>query len=173
MSKIPDPTPGPELAAAPTETLQVGMGKPLPPTATAGVPVLRPQVQGLTPARNRGLPPPDCSTIAEGMQFTGQARLAGACSVGGVVEGNLTQAPGSNVSVVVTETGRVKGDITAQKISVMGQTDGLLDAGTGEVSLHDNARVQGRVRYGRIVVNGADLNATLERVTPGAPSGRS
>ena len=78
MSKIPDPTPGPVLADAPTETLQVGMGKPLPPTATAGVPVLRPQVQGLTPARNRGVPPPDCSTIAEGMQSTGQARLAGA-----------------------------------------------------------------------------------------------
>ena len=64
----------------------------------------------------------------------------------------------------MTETGIVKGDITAQRISVRGWTEGLLDAGTGEVTLHDGAQVQGRVRYGRIQVNGADLNATLERV---------
>jgi len=55
-------------------------------------------------------------------------------------------------------------DITAQKISVMGRTEGILDAGQGEVALHDTASVHGRVRYGRIQVNGADLNATLERV---------
>ena len=59
----------------------------------------------------------------------------------------------------------MKGDITAQKISVMGHTDGVLDSGEGEVSLHDTASVHGLVRYGRIQVNGADLNATLERAT--------
>ncbi|MDZ4122772.1 MAG: polymer-forming cytoskeletal protein, partial [Hydrogenophaga sp.] len=69
-------------------------------------------------------------------------------------------------SVVVTATGRVQGDITAQKISIMGHTDGVLDSGQGEVSLHDTASVRGLVRYGRIQVNGADLNATLERVAP-------
>ena len=75
------------------------------------------------------------------------------------------------VAVVVTETGQVKGDITAQKISVMGRTEGILDSGQGEVALHDTASVHGLVRYGRIQVNGADLNATLERVAiqkPGA-----
>jgi cytoskeletal protein CcmA (bactofilin family) len=66
----------------------------------------------------------------------------------------------------VTESGRVKGDISADKISVMGQTDGLLDAGSGQVTLHDVSVVKGHVRYGRIQVNGADLNATLERVAP-------
>ena len=87
------------------------------------------------------------------------------------VEGYLTQPPGAVVAVVVTETGRVKGDITARKISVMGHTDGILDSGEGEVALHDTASVHGLVRYGRIQVNGADLNATLERVNvkkPGA-----
>jgi hypothetical protein len=42
----------------------------------------------------------------------------------------------------------------------------VLDSGQGEVSLHDSASVHGLVRYGRIQVNGADLNATLERVAP-------
>ena len=160
-----DPT-GNLAGTRPADPLEVGMGKPLPPQIVGGVPVLRPQLQGLVPARTRGLPPPNCTTIAEGLVFTGTARLAGACSIGGVFEGNLSQVPGAQVSIVVTETGRVKGDISAQKISVMGHTEGLLDAGTGEVSLHDNARVLGKVRYGRIVVNGADLNATLERVQP-------
>ncbi|MCW5654712.1 polymer-forming cytoskeletal protein [Hydrogenophaga sp.] len=112
--------------------------------------------------------PPTRSLIAEGMLFTGNAQLRGPCSIAGVVEGNLSQAPGSEAAVVVTETGRVKGDISAVKISVMGQTEGILDAGQGEVSLHDTARVQGTIRYGRIQVNGADLNATLERaLAPG------
>ena len=53
----------------------------------------------------------------------------------------------------------------------MDHTDGILDSGEGEVALHDTASVHGLVRYGRIQVNGADLNATLERVNvkkPGA-----
>jgi cytoskeletal protein CcmA (bactofilin family) len=104
--------------------------------------------------------------LAEGLHFVGHAQLSGPCSIAGTVEGNLSQAPGALVSVVVTATGRVQGDITAQKISIMGHTDGVLDSGQGEVSLHDTASVRGLVRYGRIQVNGADLNATLERVAP-------
>ena len=106
------------------------------------------------------------SMLADGMHFVGNALLKGPFSVAGQIDGNLTQAEGIQVSVVVTETGRVKGDITAHKISVMGHTDGVLDSGQGEVSLHDSASVHGLVRYGRIQVNGADLNATLERVAP-------
>lgn len=157
------------IGSKPAEPLEVGMGKPLPPAVSTAVPLLRTQTQGLAPARTRGLPPPNCTTLAQGLVFTGTARLSGACSIGGTFEGNLSQAPGSQVSVVITESGRFKGDICAQKISVMGHTEGLLDAGMGEVSLHDNAHVQGRVRYGRIVVNGADLNATLERVSGDGP----
>jgi hypothetical protein len=52
----------------------------------------------------------------------------------------------------------------------MGHTEGILDAGQGEVSLHDTADVHGVVRYGRIQVNGANLNATLERAVPPRPA---
>lgn len=166
MPPSPQDTIGHALTGGPAEPLEVGMGRTLPPSGMMTVPLLRPQTQGLVTPHTRGLPPPNCTTLAEGLVFTGNARLAGACSIGCSFEGNLGQAPGAQVSVVITETGRFKGDIAAQKISVMGHTEGLLDAGTGEVSLHDNAHVQGKVRYGRIVVNGADLNATLERVSP-------
>jgi len=149
----------------PASFLEVDVGNAMPPTQAASMPVLHPQVQQAMPAD--GADGGEArSMLAEGLHFVGNAELRGPCSIAGNIEGNLTQAPGAQVSVVVTETGRVKGDITAQKISVMGHTDGILDSGQGEVSLHDTASVHGLVRYGRIQVNGADLNATLERVAP-------
>ncbi len=144
-------------------TLEVDVGRSMPPSQAATLPTLHTEVQALANTGDH-----DGSTtrslVAEGMHFVGNALLRGPCSVAGLVEGNLTQADGVVVSVVVTETGHVKGDITAQKISVMGRTEGILDSGQGEVALHDTASVHGLVRYGRIQVNGADLNATLERV---------
>jgi cytoskeletal protein CcmA (bactofilin family) len=145
--------------------LEVDVGNAMPPTQAVHMPMLHPQVQSVMPTEG-GDGGQARSMLAEGLHFVGHAELRGPCSIAGTVEGNLTQAPGAVVSVVVTETGRVKGDITAQKISVMGHTDGILDSGQGEVSLHDTASVHGLVRYGRIQVNGADLNATLERVAP-------
>lgn len=147
------------------QSLEVDVGRAMPPTMADHIPMLQSQDDTAAP-----IDATDATTsrsmLAEGMQFVGNALLRGPFSVSGQVEGNLTQANGIQVSVVVTETGRVKGDITAHKISVMGHTDGVLDSGPGEVSLHDSASVHGLVRYGRIQVNGADLNATLERVAP-------
>ncbi|WP_310565013.1 polymer-forming cytoskeletal protein [Hydrogenophaga sp.] len=146
-------------------TLEVDVGRSMPPSQAATLPTLHTEVQALTTASGHDSGA-SRSMVAEGMHFVGNAWLRSPCSVAGLVEGNLTQADGVEVSVVVTETGHVKGDITAQKISVMGRTEGILDSGQGEVALHDTASVHGLVRYGRIQVNGADLNATLERVAP-------
>jgi cytoskeletal protein CcmA (bactofilin family) len=147
------------------QTLEVDVGRAMPPTMAQNIPMLQSGDLSAAPidateAVNSR------SMLAEGIHFVGNAILRGPFSVAGQIDGNLTQAEGIQVSVVVTETGRVKGDITAHKISVMGHTDGVLDSGQGEVSLHDSASVHGLVRYGRIQVNGADLNATLERVAP-------
>ena len=103
------------------------------------------------------------SILAHGIVFTGDAVLATVFSVAGSIVGNLTQSAGAAITIVVTETGDIKGDITATNISVLGKTNGLLDAGGGSVSLHDASDVTGHVRYKRLQVNGADLNATLEK----------
>lgn len=172
MNPFPDPeTPdqSPDRGSSPATALDVPVGNALPPPQSAFIPVLQPLNTSVDMAQAPdGIP--GRSMLANGMHFMGNAVLRGPFSVSGSFEGNLLQAQGCEVSVVVTESGRVKGDITAQKISVMGQTDGILDAGQGEVSLHDTARVQGIVRYGRLQVNGADLNATLERAAPPRPS---
>lgn len=146
-------------------SVAVDVGRAMPQGHTSQLPMLRADMQ----AAQLGEPMEEGmarSMVAEGMHFAGNAELRGPCSIAGHMEGNLVQAVGCAVAVIVTETGRVKGDITAQKISVMGHTDGVLDSGEGEVALHDTATVHGLVRYGRIQVNGADLNATLERANP-------
>ncbi len=143
--------------------IEVDVGKSMPTTQAQNIPIL-----GTSSAPSSMIDATEAthsrSMLAEGMHFVGNAQLRGPFSVAGRIEGNLKQAADTQVSVIVTETGEVKGDITAHKISVMGRTEGVLDSGPGEVSLHDSASVHGLVRYGRIQVNGADLNATLERV---------
>ncbi|HVZ44644.1 MAG TPA: polymer-forming cytoskeletal protein, partial [Ramlibacter sp.] len=128
------------------------------PAAGRKPPVLAPQRE-MAPAQ-RGEPrEPPRSEIAEGLGFAGNALVSGVCTVKGRFEGNLERAPGAKTSVVVTETGFVKGDICADQISIMGRTEGLLDATGGSVTLHESANVSGHVRYFRIQVNGSDLNA--------------
>jgi cytoskeletal protein CcmA (bactofilin family) len=147
------------------QTLDIDVGRAMPPSMNLSIPILQPHEK---PAKSIDATEAFSarSMLAEGMHFVGNAMLRGPLSVAGQLDGNLTQAEGVQVAVVVAQSGRVKGDITAHKISVMGHTEGILDSGQGEVSLHDSASVQGLVRYGRIQVNGADLNATLERVAP-------
>ena len=151
-------------------SMEVDVGNAMPTVQATGMPVLYTQFQTAAPVEETPENSHAVSKVADGIRFAGNAILRGPCSIAGLVEGNLTQAANALVSVVVTETGRVTGDITAQKISVMGETHGTLDSGQGEVTLHATARVQGLVRYRRIQVNGADLNATLERVTPASAS---
>jgi cytoskeletal protein CcmA (bactofilin family) len=106
------------------------------------------------------------STLAQGLSFTGSAKIAGSVTVAGAVQGNLLVQGAPDGHVTIAQTGTVLGDITAPNITVLGQTVGLLDAPGGRVSLHATSSVSGRIRYAQLQVNGADLNAQLERVRP-------
>jgi cytoskeletal protein CcmA (bactofilin family) len=102
--------------------------------------------------------------IEEGVTFTGNAALQGTCTIAGQLIGNLKEQTGATSQIVITETGSVKGDIFSHKVSVMGACSGTIDASGGNVDLHAKSVVSGHIRYGQLQVNGADLNATLERV---------
>lgn len=104
------------------------------------------------------------SVLAQGMAFSGSVQLAGSLTVGGEVQGNVRVQDDPQGQVTVTETGSVVGDIAAPNIAVSGRTTGLLDAAGGRVTLHETSSVSGRIRYTQLQVNGADLNAQLERV---------
>jgi len=146
----------PVLRAEPAPQTSAATAAPATlPAATAAMPLKR------EPAQHR-------SSLAAGLSFVGQIRLTGALTVGGQVEGPIRALDSSsNAShVTITQTGSVHGDVTARNITVMGSTQGLLDAAGGRVTLHDSAVVEGRIRYTTLQVNGADLNAQLERVRP-------
>jgi len=167
MTPDPEPTGPTESTNDPSTPpvpawLSVEVGRSMPPAGFQALPVLQVVPSDAAAATEPGRR----SLLAAGMCFEGHAILGSPMTVAGQLQGNLVQADGAQVSVIITETGTVRGDIRAQKISVMGRVDGLLDAGHGEVILHEASEVHGRIRYGRIQVNGADLNATLERVSP-------
>ena len=109
--------------------------------------------------------------IEEGVTFTGNVALQGTCTIAGQVIGNLKEQANANSQIVITETGSVKGDIYSHKVSVMGTSSGTIDASGGSVDLHAKSVVNGHIRYGQLQVNGADLNATLERVQKPNPAG--
>ncbi len=106
--------------------------------------------------------------IEEGITFTGNAALQGTCTIAGQIVGNLKEQAGATSQIVITETGSVKGDIFSHKVSVMGTCSGTIDASGGSVDLHAKSVVSGHIRYGQLQVNGADLNATLERAVKSA-----
>lgn len=161
MNDLNDPTADAE-APTPAEAWEaaapeVDLGQTMP--QVRAVPVLSaaaPVVAG--PLRH--------SMLAQGLSFVGSARVEGSLTVAGEVTGQLDLPAPAHGHVTITETGVVEGDIRARNISVLGHTNGLLDAAGGKVSLHDSASVSGRIRYTHLQVNGADLNAQLERVRP-------
>lgn len=153
--------PAEPLDAPPSSPPEVPLGQPMP--ELSGLPVLAPA----TPSA--GLPaggPARHSTLAQGLSFVGSAVVEGSLTVAGEVAGQLDLPAPALGHVTITESGSVEGDIRARNISVLGRTNGLLDAAGGKVSLHASASVSGRIRYTHLQVNGADLNAQLERVRP-------
>lgn len=164
----PDDTPVPP-GEIPTLT-ELGPAAPLVPMGQAmpdsqRVPTLLPQAQAL-PVAPDSAHSARVSTLGPGLSFVGSARIEGSLTISGEVQGNIELLDGGSGHVTVTQGGTVVGDIKARNISVLGQTEGLLDAAGGRVSLHDTASVSGRIRYTHLQVNGADLNAQLERVRP-------
>ena len=155
----PFDTPSSDESALPAADVPaVALGQTMPDVDR--VPTLQPAMQALPP-------PPGGqrhSTVASGLSFTGTAQIVGSITVAGEVQGDLHLAGAPDGHVTITESGTVVGDISAPNISVMGQAVGLLDASGGRVTLHESASVSGRIRYTHLQVNGADLNAQLERV---------
>lgn len=110
------------------------------------------------------------STVGSGMLFTGTVLHPGLFTLAGELKGSIEVGDGQ---VTITESGRLEGDAHARTIAVFGHSHGTLDAAGGRVSLHDTAVVSGKVRYAHLQVNGADLNAQLERALDGGTGGTS
>ena len=113
---------------------------------------------------------PRHSQLAAGWRFEGQVTLEGSLTVAGELHGRV-HTPGSEGHVTIAETGHLQGELQARSLSVLGRAESDLDVSGGRAALHASAVVSGRLRYGQLQVNGAELNAQVERVSaaPAAP----
>jgi len=85
-------------------------------------------------------------TVIEGT-ITAQASLR----IDGHLKGSVRAADDQSVTVVVSGSGQVEGDLCAPRVVVAGQVCGQIHA-SDRVELHAGCLVQGDIRYGSIAI---------------------
>ncbi len=99
------------------------------------------------------------SVISEQCQFQGTLDLQGSLRIDGKLEGNVDNAK----YVTISQSGKVKGDITAKGVVLIGRMEGNICADT--VELLASARISGDIRSKSILIEGgAKVNATIHVV---------
>lgn len=99
------------------------------------------------------------SVISEECQFQGTLDLQGSLRIDGKLEGNVDNAK----YVTISQTGSVKGDITAQGVVVIGKMTGDICADSVEILA--DAKISGNIRSKSILIEGgAKVSATIHVV---------
>ena len=108
---------------------------------------------------NRG-----ATLIAENTAVVGDVRFSDQLYVNGYIEGNVIAAEGSEATLMISEVGSVKGQITVPFVVVNGRVDGDVHAGV-RVELAAQAKVSGNVYYKLIEMQlGAMVDGQLVHV---------
>ena len=108
---------------------------------------------------NRG-----ATLIAENTAVVGDVRFADQLYVNGHIDGNVLAEEGSEATLVISEVGSVKGQITVPFVVINGRVDGDVHAGV-RVELAAHAKVSGNVYYKLIEMQlGAMVDGQLVHV---------
>jgi cytoskeletal protein CcmA (bactofilin family) len=110
------------------------------------------------------------SAVGPGMQVLGEVTFQDGLQVDGTVMGNVVAAPGQPSALIVTETGRIEGVVSADQVIIGGTVIGPVEA-RESLELLATAHVQGDVRYRSLEMQpGAVIAGQLQpQLTP--PSG--
>ena len=101
-------------------------------------------------------------------QIKGELQLSGSTRIDGRVEGNITAA-GEPVTVVISESAQVHGDIVAHRVLVAGKVSGQIHA-RERVELLARCKVQGDIKYGSIAIeHGAQVMGLLLQLGESSP----
>ena len=83
------------------------------------------------------------SFIGRGTHITGQVFFSGDLHVEGTVHGNVSALPGQPSALIVSERGRIEGDVQVAHLVVAGIVNGQVTS-SDAIELHAGARVTRR-----------------------------
>ncbi len=110
--------------------------------------------------RNKKNAPID-SLIGAGTLIQGDVHFRGGLRIDGSVEGRVAGLDSETTQLVLSEQGRVKGEIQARRVLINGEVSGPVFA-SESLELMPKARVQGDVHYQRIEIHlGAQVTGRL------------
>lgn len=84
--------------------------------------------------------------IAENTRISGDVAFSDQLYINGHVDGNVTADAASEATLIISELGSVKGEISVPFVVINGRVDGNVRAST-RVELAENARISGNVYY--------------------------
>lgn len=138
--------------------------KPTVPPARPDIPRRMAELPG-APRRAETRPEAEGKKLIVGRDISLSGNIT-ACErliVEGSVEANLTDA----IAIEVSETGSFKGSAEVEEAEIGGNFEGGLTV-RKKLTVRSTGRIQGTVRYGRLVVElGGEISGTVE-VLPGA-----
>ncbi|MFN7549995.1 MAG: polymer-forming cytoskeletal protein [Pseudomonadota bacterium] len=96
----------------------------------------------------------------------GDLVFAGGLHVDGTVVGTISAEPGTEALLVVSDRGRVEGEVRVPHVVIDGTIKGDIHA-PGKVELAARARVEGNIHYRLLeMAAGAEVNGRLVHDTP-------
>jgi cytoskeletal protein CcmA (bactofilin family) len=112
--------------------------------------------------RNRR--PAICTLIGEGTTLKGDLTFTHGVRIDGEVKGNVSPAEGGMSVLVISETARVEGVVTADHVIINGVVIGPVVCST-LLELQPKARITGDVRYQKLEMHvGATVDGALQHV---------
>jgi cytoskeletal protein CcmA (bactofilin family) len=99
--------------------------------------------------------------IGQGTEITGDLVFSGGLHVDGKIVGNVVAAEGSEALLILSEFGKIEGDVKAPNMVLNGEIVGDV-FGSNRVELAPKSRVNGSVYYNLIeMAIGAEVNGGL------------
>lgn len=93
----------------------------------------------------------------------GDMQFSGGLHIDGTVIGSVTAEPGSEAVLVLSERGRIEGEIRAPHVVINGAVHGDIHA-SAKVELAANARIEGNIHYRLLeMAAGAEVNGRIVR----------
>lgn len=105
--------------------------------------------------------PPIATVLGPDTRVEGNLGFAGGMHLDGTILGNVTGLPETGSTLVVSQSGRIEGDVTVENLILDGTIVGDVRA-CNRVELAPGARVEGTVHYQLLeMAMGAEVNGQL------------